>query len=79
MIQRFYHHVTQYNYNFNLNNCTVILKAGILIKNDADFYNSGIQKKRKAQKWREDVQGGSMCAMLAERGTRDPFRYTTTY
>lgn len=40
--------MTQDNYssNYTLPPCIVILKDGILIKTDADFYNGGVEKRK---------------------------------
>lgn len=47
--QHFYRRMTQGNYssNYTLPPCIVILKVGILIKTDADFYNGSVEKKEK--------------------------------
>lgn len=43
--------MTQDNYlsNYILPPCIVILKDGILIKTDADFYNGGVEKRKSTK------------------------------
>lgn len=78
--QHFYRRMTQDNYSSNYKPppSTVILKVGILIKTDADFYTGGVEKtkdtkmaRRRAARLAESLRRAA--APRAERGRATRF------